>query len=119
MLRVYIKNYNGTKISHEQCLVNDKEKKDYGFISKWRIKQDSLSDKTAWGLLIQRYNGQVGKHPGPVYSQIHREREWLYDFSIDGIKITGTASAMNIAIKIFINLIKERDNLKEMDHVSS
>lgn len=115
-MRNYYKVYHTIKLYHEQLIVSPQEKKDYGFISKWRITPNRINEAAKnFGIIIQKYTGKTVHHPGSIPNTFHRERIWTYDISIGHAMISGQAPTMNKAILVLVELLENDYNLVKPD----
>jgi hypothetical protein len=101
-MKHYVRTFNQIQLFVRQIAVSDIKAKEYGIISKYLIS--GIGDKTYSGEMVQKFSGNRINHPGGS----HRERVWLYDWVIDDVHVTGSATSMNNAIAVLTDLIKER-----------
>lgn len=106
MNRDYIKSFDGIKLRIVKCEVTPEQVKKYGFLSKWRILQAGVTNNSPeeYGFITQKFTGNMLQHPGGG----HRERVWLYDYTIDGIGVSGKSRTMNDSLTLLTDLLHAR-----------
>jgi len=106
-MRDYNKVYGDISILHEQLPVTKTEQQEYGFITKWRLSSSNPINgvRHCYGSLIQKYTGNMISHPSNIPNSQHREKVWLYDFSIGYAKISGRTDKMSSAITVLTDFM--------------